>query len=507
MTYQATLELHFINVGQGDSILIVNRDLELLAHRVKEKAGDQVFGTLAPIDHLPFAISEKVDLYGTVAKAVLIDGGDDEYGGDVVAYLEAHGVLNARVEGYVGNLDVVISHYHDDHIGGLRSLFKKRVLVPKARTKANGVTVHEETVELKRRYRPARVYLTAPDPKEDPYSQRLDALRQDINDAAMMHPAITEVTHVLPGGLVEGGGTGRELIPLEIRLGNGAGDIPITLTAYAASRAVFDPASNKLTKVKSGMSTPDQNDRSIMFILQYGSFRAYLGGDLAGSGGEAGGNKGANAIDPATKRFFSLHADVESVLNPVLTQNLPRSEVAQAGHPKFQAAGQCMVLKANHHASSSSVDVYTLSTTRPSIAVIPAGVRSRFHRHPTQNVLNRMSNVLTPEWECRDGTSVANTLSGIYLSEVAKTYKGKSFDVEGGTDAYIMGDVIVRPLDQSVVEMQGSTDFETPLRVQVYGTGEQTAVEDGRTELRPVSTQMARQYYPIGPIDHTSYLS
>jgi hypothetical protein len=371
-------------------------------------------------------------------------------------------------------------------------------------------TVTKTVSTLQPRYRPARVYMTR-DSTEDPSSQRLASLRADVAEAHTQTTNPTLVTYVDPGGVVAG--TDPHGLPtreqLRIGLGDGAGGIPITLAAFAASRSVLDPRSGTVTPVASGTRTPDQNDRSIMFVLQYGSFRAYLGGDLAGNGGPAGGNTGANAANTGAKKFFSQHADVESVLNPVLEANLPATAQAQAGQPKFTVPGYCTVIKASHHASSSSVDVYTLSTTRPRIAVVPAGVKARFHRHPTQEVLNRMSPGQTARWGVRRGSTVqgpvANTLDGIYVSEIALRYKRKGFNVDA-REALIVGDVVVRPVDETVVAIQQATAFGTALRVQVYATGELTNVDGAGTALRPVDTGNPVAPYPIGPFMHTCTL-
>ena len=43
-------------------------------------------------------------------------------------------------------------------------------------------------------------------------------------------------------------------------------------------------------KNKDGSKAWDENDRSLCFVLEYGSFRYFHGGDIAGDGGLAGGN-------------------------------------------------------------------------------------------------------------------------------------------------------------------------------------------------------------------------
>lgn len=78
--------VHFIDVGQGSSVLI--------------QSGD---------------------------KGILIDAGEKEYGDDVVNYINSHGVTE---------LDYVIAtHPHTDHIGGLLTVLKsvkvKNIIMPK----------------------------------------------------------------------------------------------------------------------------------------------------------------------------------------------------------------------------------------------------------------------------------------------------------------------------------------------------------------------------------------
>jgi len=124
MTQSARLEIHVMNVGQGDSVLVINRALDELA-RVIAREADPASIPVDPIDYVPYALKNDISLADTVSNAMLVDGGDDEYGGDVVSYLIAQGVVN-RDSVYQPNLSLVVSHYHDDHTAGLRSVFKQR---------------------------------------------------------------------------------------------------------------------------------------------------------------------------------------------------------------------------------------------------------------------------------------------------------------------------------------------------------------------------------------------
>src|ERR1700722_2037139 len=125
MPKTACLEIHQINVGQGDSTLIINRDLAKVQAAL-EKA--KLTLPADSIDWVPLAVQnrETVSLVGTVKKALLIDAGDDEYGGDVLAYMTTQGVLDGKSKWYP-DLMLMVSHYHDDHMAGLRCIFKERI--------------------------------------------------------------------------------------------------------------------------------------------------------------------------------------------------------------------------------------------------------------------------------------------------------------------------------------------------------------------------------------------
>lgn len=490
MPQSARLEIHELNVGQGDSILIINRDLDGLALRIAA-AG---YGLPPdPIDYLPYAVAKGIDLSGTVRAALLIDAGDDEYGGNVLDYLQLHGVLETAPAPYCPRLSLLVSHYHDDHMAGLRSIFTERV----------EPTRPGESVRFRERFRPAHVYQTASMPRADPKTNRFALFEADVSRAATAAGQQT-VRHLLTPGGFDGAATAV------ISLGTGVDGLPIRLSVLAAAQCVYDRAANRLIAIPSVSRQVDQNDRSIVLVLEYGSFRYFVGGDIAGNGGPAGGNTGTNAMDTAAKKYYSTHADVETTLGPALQAFFPATGAWQAGQAKFRCAGYCTVMKANHHGSSSSVDVYTLATLQPSIVVISSGVKTRFHRHPTQQVIDRISAGATPSWAARPIAgwpyplaNVANTVQQVYLTEVADQVRGQTFPVNlrGGR---IVGDIILRPIDETIQAVQAATAPGTQLSVQVYGTGDQTVLLDPRSRLRPTEARNAAgSMYPIGPWLHS----
>jgi hypothetical protein len=290
-----------------------------------------------------------------------------------------------------------------------------------------------------------------------------------------------------------------------IDLGTGVGGIAIQAYVLAAGQAVWNAAKKKTIPIASTGSTVDQNDRSVVLVLEYGSFRCLLGGDIAGNGGPAGGNHGDNAADVGTKKFFSQHADVESTLGPALEAFFPQTAKWAKGKPKWTADGYCTVLKANHHGSSSSVDVHLLATVQPAVFAVSSGVKARFHGHPTQAVMNRVDSTETGEWGRRaagktkaDAVKVDNTIVKTFITEVGQKVKNKAFPVDV-REALILGDMIIRPVDETVNAVQQATTAGTDLDVQVYGIGVQTDLADPNTTLRPTEAVDATGIYPIGP--------
>lgn len=496
MPASARLEIHEINVGQGDAVLIVNRDLEAVARAIASQTGHDPAQALEPIDFVPYAVAAGIGLEGTVRRALLIDGGDDEYGGDLLAYLDRHGVLETDPgTRCCPRLDVLVSHYHDDHLAGLRSIFKERVERP-ARRGRRAVA----QAALVERYRPARVFQTTLNPVADPATARFQAFEQDVFGAHSAGAYATERKFIDPGGIEQG-----TTNPTVIDLGTGVGGIPIQLFCLAAAQTVWNEAEGRMIAVPSVGRTPDQNDRSVVLVLQYGSFRYFVGGDIAGSGGAAGGNEGGNAVDPAVRRYYSAHADVESTLGPALEAAFPATTAWAPGAPKYPSAGYCTAMKANHHGSASSVDVHLLGTLRPMVMLVSCGVKSRFHRHPTQQVINRATPGYTAEWTLRDGSTAANTVQRVYVTEVAERVRGEPFEVEL-RGACIMGDIVLRPVDETVQAVQDAAEPGTRLSVQVYGTGEQTGIAASAevTSLRPTEpVNAADAWYPIGPWYHS----
>jgi beta-lactamase superfamily II metal-dependent hydrolase len=490
MAQSARLEIHELNVGQGDSILIINRDLDALKTAI-QNAKEALPSD--PLHYMPFAVSRKVSLVGTVVKALLIDAGDDEYGDDVEGYATLMGALEVKPQTvFCPKLSLLVSHFHDDHMAGLRSIFKRRIDPQKKGDKAKFVE----------RYRPAAVYMVSPDPKAEPGTARFANFSKDVKEAGLgVNP--TKTVYLDPGGFAQG--TKKTAT---IDLGTGVDGIPIKLYVLAAAQAVYSKTLKSAIRVASVTKKVDQNDRSVVMVLEYGSFRYFVGGDIAGNGGPPGGNTAATSVAAGTKKYYSSHADVESTLGPALKAFFPKTTKWKASEPKYPCAGYCTVMKANHHASSSSVDTYLLSTLQPRVLVVSSGIKTRFHDHPTQQVIDRATVGQSATWGVKDtpNTTVPNSIDRIYLTEVAAKVKNAAFGVDLRDRCRIVGDVVIRPVDETVKAVQDSTAPGQTLTVQVYGYGDQTTMKDPDTTLRPTVAKNSpanANGYVIGPWTHS----
>ncbi len=116
----ATLEIHQINVSQGDATLIIVRDLALLAAKVTNATAQA-----DPMAHLPWCVKSSVDISSTVVSAVLIDGGNNRFGDKVWAYMKQVGAIDpSPAVVFQPKLHVMVNHAHGDHLDGLESLFR-----------------------------------------------------------------------------------------------------------------------------------------------------------------------------------------------------------------------------------------------------------------------------------------------------------------------------------------------------------------------------------------------
>ena len=308
MANSARLEIHVLNVGQGDSILIINRDLGRLRANLVTAAG----AGAVPVDDydlMPFATARyPAELKGTVVKALLIDGGERTYADDVLNALYTNGVAEPNTP-YCPLLTVLITHYHSDHIAGVLNVFEKK----------------NDQRKYEARHRPATLYYPSYDGKSDPTSLGFQRLKRHITD---FQTKGTWCHQLFPGGRNIANQT------VTIDLGPGVTNIPIVMRVIAANGRVHMPHNSILANgsvvndprgqdcgTDYAVANPavaaampkDLNDRSLVGVLEYGSFLVLLTGDAAGIGTTAGGNPDGEALSSP-----SSHGDIEQLYVPAL---------------------------------------------------------------------------------------------------------------------------------------------------------------------------------------------
>jgi len=185
-----------------------------------------------------------------------------------------------------------------------------------------------------------------------------------------------------------------------------------------------------------------------------------------------------------------MHADVESKLEPILRRIYPQTKKPAANEPKFTTAGYATVLKANHHASSSSVDTYFLATLQPLIFVVSSGVKVRPHDHPTAATLYRVAKAKKWDIKSKPAKTVDNTINDIFFTEVGDVVGGKKFTVDI-TPGKIIGTTVVRPVDETIAAVQAAAALGTDLQVQVYGVGESSDLSGSSTTVRKLEPRNA----------------
>jgi beta-lactamase superfamily II metal-dependent hydrolase len=503
MAKSARLEIHQLNVSAGDSALIINRDLDkvetnIIAARKKKKSLPVVPDD--ELDYVPYAIYYGVTLVGTVNAALLIDGGVDQFGGDVLRYMEKHGVIDQKKKKQP-KLTVLLSHYHDDHQGGLRYMLKRRV---EPKKKGDKLTFVDGIF-------PDAAYLPARDKDADKSVKEKGEQLRDWLEEAWNNDDVSTLAWVYPGGLSKPKGGS----PITIDLGEGVDNLEIKVTLLAANQAVYRKDKKTTVYIPPKKSKVfNQNDRCAVAVLEYGSFRYFFGGDIGGDGGSAGGNDKKLAAEPNKPWFSPKYADIESVIGPALEVFFPATQkkTAKAGTAKFPYPGYCTVMKADHHGSNTSNDVYFFGTIRPLLFLISCGVKLDSHGHPTQQVMDRaaiaMWGLRTPDGQKKKPAAVKNTIEQVYITEVAKKTPSRPKSANLG-DARVMGCIVVRPVDETVAAVQDATKLGELLSVQVYGDGVFTTIaKDEQKDYQLVAATgdagyADEYYYPCGPWEHS----
>jgi hypothetical protein len=527
----AHLELHQLNVGQGDCTVIVVRNLDKLRDAMEVAANAAKvpidFNQNRPVDYLPWSLQfnkqapgqkpprQPVKLYGTVVKTLVVDGGNDCYGVALRNYLAEIGAIDlskVREE----TLEVLVTHYHDDHQDGLRSMMRDPPQVK-----------GQPTID---KVRPATFYRMA-GKQGGAGTGRIATIVKELEEADTKAGAKATVVEIPRGGRADG--KNPFTIPLgtitfvandngslaAITAGKYTGnkktlEIPIVCRILASDMAVLTPNGREEVPKRTvkGKQKVDQNDRSTVLVVEYGSFRHFIGGDAGGELGRA-------------------YADVEVKLAPAMKQVL--AQPASKG-AKFTNAGHCCSMKLNHHGTRFSNDQHFLGTLRPRLALIPAGVMAVPHGHPMPETVTRL---VMDTWSMRDDTKdkgkskmkqdVVNTLEqfaknatklnkypndhfAIFATEIAANIKKKkggklvAFTPDPDNKVPILGNIVVRPCDDDIGLLAiAQATGQLGLRIQVYGDLEFTPIGERGDYRLKAGVDPTGDMYPSGALTIT----
>jgi competence protein ComEC len=321
-----TVEIHIIDVGQGESTLIVVRDSggkgasgASAADVSKEKANDSNVSKEKEEKRKEEEEKEEEEVFvkdskteekneektqgeggGGIVQAVLIDAGKQHAGDQVVAYL-LNVLGQRRLE------SIVVTHFDNDHVGGLKSVFQSSLVDAKT-------TLYE-------RCSPERI----------PVNRDTTTYLEFVG----LFPG-TRVAPALDDVIFDCGGKGP------------------TLTCVAVNGVVKTADAHQDLK-KIGYGNPDENDLSIALALVFDQFVYFTGGDLGNAG-----NK-----DEPPEDHLGLH-------------------LAKLGG-KHVCAFKC-----SHHGSGHGTSATFVERIRPRAAFISCGQDNTFgaEHHPAQPVIN-----------------------------------------------------------------------------------------------------------------------
>jgi beta-lactamase superfamily II metal-dependent hydrolase len=298
----AALEIIGIDVGQGDCTLIIS----------------------------------------PTGKTMLIDAGDTGKGtGKVLPYLQSRNIKSLDY--------TVVSHYHQDHIGGLDEV-------------VNGITRDSLKVAA---YDRGWSYTTTA------YTQYVTA--------------VGSKRHTLTEGQV-------------IDMGGGVTVKCVALNSHGYLTPPYDNG------------TYDENNLSVVLVVQYGEFKMEMGGDLPG------------------KKTGSYY-DIESLVAPLV--------------------GDVNIYKVHHHGGANASNTTYLNTLLPEVSLIYVG-NGNSYGHPTQAVIDRLVAVdsYIYQTELGSGGTIPSGKGEVANGNIVISVVPGSYTVNG--DIYNFGSAGVPPTTEPI---------------------------------------------------------
>ncbi len=144
-----------------------------------------------------------------------------------------------------------------------------------------------------------------------------------------------------------------------------------------------------ITANANGIQTDDENDKSVVVVVEFGGFKAEFGGDLSGE---------------STTKYKDIETSVAPMVGPI------------------------DVYKVHHHCSSHSTNPTWMATTKPTVGIISVGDGNDYG-HPTEACLTRLhdAGIKKTYWTERGNgaapDSKTDVISGSVVVEVVPNAK------------------------------------------------------------------------------------
>lgn len=371
-SFSQTLEIHQLSVGQGDAGLIIIRDTARMRCNFINNT-PSYFLPVNKIEMLPAALHNNIPLNGTVIKAILIDTGEGNS--------QADHILNYMSKMGVAELDhIIISHYDKDHIGGAVKIMQ---------TMNVGSVIDRGNV---------------PTNSTGTYKKYKNAIASKSTN---------RIIPKLGYGEILCGANNRRI---EI--------FPTTVNSFVFADTPGTPARSK-----------NENDFSLSFVLQYGCFRFFSGGDLSG-------------FNSSNKK------DIETPL-ALAIKGSDKACFRESSSATVLSKGHICAFKINHHGSDHSTNETFLSILQPRTCIISCGYHGHF-KHPRKDKIKLLESSNSPNWIDCDNNSVNNTINQYYITSLYE-YKDSFFRniATASSTGVISGNVVII-VDDDNIETQSN---------------------------------------------------
>jgi hypothetical protein len=310
-------------------------------------------------------------------RTVLIDGG---------LYGKGVDVHNRIVHENIAALDVMIcTHYDRDHMGGLRALLEGGdPIYANTRVYDQG---EPREVRVRKHARYGQPTVLSGDPEgslEDPVKRYMTAIR------ARPHPTNKVLTRQQPDADLTADGWEAPDWAVDRDLMWDGAVRPATapsLTCVAANQYIRQVAGGTSELPSSVLNDIDRvkNARSLGFLLTFGNFKYYVGGDLE-STQEDGSHWQNGPVVDLTRRPDSLMMYLNENNNN---------------------AGRVHAMKTSHHGSKFSSSAAFIARLRPRAVFVSCGTYNQYG-HPDQPVVNTLEAATSVDRYFLTGQNVGN---------------------------------------------------------------------------------------------------